>query len=232
MQIRFGSIVTDGRGKLGGHVYARNRGGSYVRTLTVPNNPQTSAQMSQRGLFAQITSSWSDLTDVQREAWKDFSDLHPQTNKVGQQIILSGKAMFQKVNLNVQQLGAGIITTPFVGGLGDPATVLEFEFQQPTTAGELFQLAYDVQVGDELGFVIEMTPPVSPGTSYVKNLYRVLSVGNGLNPTATISQSEYEAVFGVIQTGQKVYARISSVNEQGFKLIQDQIEAIMQEPTA
>jgi len=44
MKIKFGSIVVNGSGKLGGHVYSSNRGGNYVRTLATPSNPQTPAQ--------------------------------------------------------------------------------------------------------------------------------------------------------------------------------------------
>ena len=39
MKIKFGSEVVDGRGKIGGHVYSKNKGGAYKRTKVTPSNP-------------------------------------------------------------------------------------------------------------------------------------------------------------------------------------------------
>ena len=42
-KIKFGMMMTDASGKLGGQVFSKNRGGSYVRTKVTPTNPQTAA---------------------------------------------------------------------------------------------------------------------------------------------------------------------------------------------
>ena len=65
-KIKFGMMMTDASGKLGGQVFSKNRGGSYVRTKVTPTNPQSTAQMSIRGIFASISSRWSSLTEAQR----------------------------------------------------------------------------------------------------------------------------------------------------------------------
>jgi len=44
MKMKFGAIVVDGRGKIGGHVASKNRGGAYLRTKVTPSNPQTGYQ--------------------------------------------------------------------------------------------------------------------------------------------------------------------------------------------
>ena len=50
MKIKWGALVVDGRGKLGGHVAAQNRGGSYLRTKVTPSNPQTTFQTGVRSM--------------------------------------------------------------------------------------------------------------------------------------------------------------------------------------
>ena len=50
--IKFGMMMTDARGKLGGHVLSKNRGGNYVRTNNVPSNPQSNFQTGVRAAFA------------------------------------------------------------------------------------------------------------------------------------------------------------------------------------
>ena len=56
-KIKFGMMMTDARGKLGGQVFSKNKGGAYVRTKVTPSNPQTIAQTTRRALFAAI---WSE----------------------------------------------------------------------------------------------------------------------------------------------------------------------------
>lgn len=45
-KIKFGMMMTDARGKLGGQVFSKNRSGSYVRTKVTPVNPQTTTQQN------------------------------------------------------------------------------------------------------------------------------------------------------------------------------------------
>ena len=71
MLIKFGSIVTRGSGKLGGHVFSRNRGGAYIRTNQTPSNPQTAFQQSGRATFTELTQGWSALTQNERDSWNN-----------------------------------------------------------------------------------------------------------------------------------------------------------------
>jgi len=42
--IKFSAIVSDARGKIGGNVFSRNKGGSYIRSYVKPINPSTPKQ--------------------------------------------------------------------------------------------------------------------------------------------------------------------------------------------
>jgi hypothetical protein len=44
MKMKFGAIVTEGRGKIGGHVASKNKSGAYLRTKVTPVNRQSVAQ--------------------------------------------------------------------------------------------------------------------------------------------------------------------------------------------
>ena len=59
MKLKFGAIVTDGRGKIGGHVASKNRSGAYLRTKVTPSNPNTVAQVQVRSILASLSQSWS-----------------------------------------------------------------------------------------------------------------------------------------------------------------------------
>src|SRR3972149_5825724 len=83
MKIKFGSILTDGRGKLGGQVYARNRSGAYVRNKVTPNNPQSGFQSTARARLAGFSEGWRGLTQAQRDAWNAAGPDFPKTNQFG-----------------------------------------------------------------------------------------------------------------------------------------------------
>ena len=47
-KVLFSALISDMRNKLNGSVFAKNRGGSYLRTKVTPVNPQTVAQVHKR----------------------------------------------------------------------------------------------------------------------------------------------------------------------------------------
>lgn len=210
MIIKFGSIVTDGRGKLGGHVYAKNRGGNYVRTGTVPNNPQTSAQMAVRASFGQFSSMWSALTESQRNAWAEQAREHPRTNSVGTEIILSGKAYFQSVNQNLSTIGEPMIEAPVE--YDQPNSVLELS----VTFDETGRLGIEgLADDDENPIVVLASPPVSAGTSYIKNRLRVLDIVSPSSGQFGVNEAVYNALFGLPPVGSKVFAAAYAVSSSG-----------------
>ncbi len=111
MKIKFGSFIVAGSGKIGGHVASKNRGGSYLRTKVTPNNPQTVAQMTVRGIFASISSAWSSLTQGQRDSFDGFVAAYSTTDIFGDIRNPSGKNLYQRLNQNLENTGQGLITT-------------------------------------------------------------------------------------------------------------------------
>jgi hypothetical protein len=63
-------------GKLGGSVYARNRGGAYVRAYARNINPNTDAQNGARNSFGVASSSYHTLTPEQKSLWNEFASIY------------------------------------------------------------------------------------------------------------------------------------------------------------
>jgi hypothetical protein len=66
-------ILGELSGKLGGNVFARNKGGSYVRGWVKPTNPKTGAQMAVRSAFSSAATAWQNLSDEQKSAWNQYA---------------------------------------------------------------------------------------------------------------------------------------------------------------
>lgn len=102
-----GGGVAEARGKLGGVIFSRNLGGTYMKTMAVPTNPATILQGNVRADFAQLASEWNlSLTPTQRDAWIEYAAATPFTNSLGQVINLTGMNWY--IKLNAVRLQAGL----------------------------------------------------------------------------------------------------------------------------
>ena len=87
MKAKFGAIVVDGRGKIGGHVATKNKSGSYFRTKVTPVNPQSASQNSVRSRLATRAQAWKGLTAAQRTSWNAAVNDFQRTNIFGDTVI-------------------------------------------------------------------------------------------------------------------------------------------------
>jgi hypothetical protein len=210
-KIKFGMMMTDASGKLGGQVFSKNRGGSYVRTKVTPTNPQTTAQMLIRGIFASISSAWSSLTEAQRNSWNGFVQDYARTDVFGDLRNPSGKALFQRLNQNLEvSEQAQLLVCP------SPA---EVPFANLTSASaDVSDASFDVDyAGNTTGskVVVWATPSMSQGTKFIKNKLRKLDVFVGANAGTLNIQAAYVARFGAPVAGANIYVGVKVINVNG-----------------
>lgn len=210
--------VTEISGKAGGTVFSRGRGGAYVRNRVVPSNPQTVAQQAVRAIFGAISSAWRNLTAEQRDEWNAITADYPTQNRLGETKILSGKALFQKLNMNLLEAGQSLATSPSAPqGVNGPVSIkgvgIDVDGSDLSATAEV-DLA---TAGDNSSIVVfEATPPLSPG---VKNanakfvrFYQMTAVSSVAKALAEPFGAAYVAVFGLPAVGSQIQLRVFSVN--------------------
>lgn len=84
-----GGVFGQMSGKLGSLVFARNRGGNYVRSFVKPIDPMTVAQLNARNNFGISASNYHSLDPTLKTAWKEFA-LNTFNPKTGTQGVPSG----------------------------------------------------------------------------------------------------------------------------------------------
>lgn len=91
-------------GKLGGQVYARNKGGAYVRSYVKPTNPKTNQQLLTRSGFSDATKAWYGLTSAEQGGWNGYAvtTFKPKKGKVG--VTYSGANAFVSLRNSTVQL--------------------------------------------------------------------------------------------------------------------------------
>jgi hypothetical protein len=222
-KIKFGMMMTDASGKLGGQVFSKNRGGSYVRTKVTPTNPQTTAQMTVRGIFASISSAWSSLTEASRLSFNNLVGDYGTTDIFGDLHNPSGKALFQRLNQNLEISEQAQITVcvppeavPFANlasAIGDASTSeLEVITTGNTTGSKLVYWA---------------TPQLSQGTTFVKNRLRQFLVEEGNDGTTSDVGAAYEAKFGALSAGANIYIGVRVINANGQASPLETVKAVI-----
>lgn len=222
--IKLGAFVTEVSGKVGGSIFSRNKGGAYVKNRVVPLNPDTNFQSAVRAIFASISQAWSGLTQNQITAWNNAVGDFPYQNRLGEKKTLSGKALFQRLNDNLLNIGESLITD--VPAPDAPSSVIASNEAPVFDIGTGDAFSFELQLSESTSnakAVLECTAPLTPGTNNANNRFRKLAVSSALSAATTVDEEDfaataadlvdaYEARFGTPAVGEKVKFRVKIVS--------------------
>jgi hypothetical protein len=210
-KIKFGMMMTDARGKLGGQVFSKNRSGAYIRTKVTPTNPQSTFQSAVRQSFGAFSQAWSGLTDAQRTAWDGAVSQWSTTDIFGDLKNPTGKNLYLRLNQQATQAGFSSFTavpakTEMVEGI---ITSSEFGIAAGTIT------VPGVNTSGTGRLILSATPVLSQGTSFVKNKLRDIynSSTGGYGPVTVANN--YIARFGAPTIGDNTFVGVKYVLSSG-----------------
>lgn len=209
-KIKFGMMMTDARGKIGGQVFSKNRGGAYVRTKVTPSNPQTSYQSGVRGALTSFAQGWRDLTEAQRLSWNGAVNNFTGTDVFADVKIPSGINLYTKLNLNLENAGqAPINTAPLPGSTGYfTSASITAAAGVPTL--DIAYVASGLAAGQTV--IVEATAPMSPGIYSAKNRFRKIGTFAGGAASPFDALADYTTKFGSLVAGQKIMVRMKPID--------------------
>ena len=211
--LEFGDI----RGSVGGRVYSRNRYGPYIRGRVKPVNPNTARQQAARLNFSDCAVQWSNvLTPVQRTAWNLYAASVSVTNRLGQQIFLSGFNMYLRSNSAILQVpGTKVSAGPTIFTL--PGADAQF-VPSISEATQLISVVFDDTrdwVDEDAGLLyIYMSQPRSPGRSFIGGPFRFAGAESGDSTTPPTSPFTVAVPFVVVEN-QRVIVEARIGREDG-----------------
>lgn len=209
MKIKWGALVVDGRGKIGGHVSSKNRAGSYLRTKVVPVNPQTASQSLVRSFVSTLSRAWAGLAEAERGAWNAAVEAWKRTDVFGDLKSPSGFNLYMRLNLNLLGIGESALDTPPA-----PADTPNLEsITLSGVAGTSLSLAYvDGTVTAAQEVIVEATAGMSAGKTYAKNAFRKIASFAGGTVSPFVATSAYTTKFGSVPAaGNKVFFRVKTI---------------------
>jgi len=206
-KIKWGALVTDGRGKIGGQVLSKNKYAAYLRNKVTPVNPNTNAQQNVRSLFAQLAQGWRALSQAQRDQWNLVAPDFTRSNIFGDNVPLSGYNLYMRLNSNLNAISEATISTPpaltEVPGIGGLSVVVDNSSQSVTlswTSGNT-----DAAVVHQ----VFATAALSPGKNFVSSELRQIGLIAAGTASPAVVSADYLAKFGLVgAVGQKVFIQV------------------------
>jgi len=210
--IRPGAVVGQISGRVGGVVFARNRGGAYVRNGPAPVQPRTIYQTQVRNALSTASSAWDGLTEDQRKAWSEWAKLNPIKNRIGETVTLQGNAAFVELNSRLARLGiAPVAATPAVGA---PAGLLTLSLNADIGAGAFEAVFTPNPLGANQRIVIEGCNTRATAVEFIENRLVLVTAGAAASTSPMDIQAAFEARLGTLAVGDHVWIRAYIIDDR------------------
>ena len=210
-KVKFGLGVAEIRNKIGGSVFSRNKGGSYIRTKVTPLNPQSVAQVAARNLLTSLAQEFRSLSQEQITAWNSATAQWSTTDIFGDAVIPTGLALYVRLNSNIANAGGVAITVPPSPVGAAPIVDLSLT---ATATGDVFDLAFTpATVPANHTMYVESTSMLSPGINNANSKFRFIGAANAAAASPADLFTEQTTKFGSLVAGQKVYVRAKFINK-------------------
>lgn len=109
--VKFGAIVTDMKGKLGGHVFQGSKGGATMRTKSTKQVGRElkmksagahipGIDMTWPSVLSRVASTWRNLTPSAKASWENLVGTWTFTNRFGDVVNRNGYSIFTACNMN------------------------------------------------------------------------------------------------------------------------------------
>lgn len=203
------SMIGEMSGSMGGITASHNAGGSYFRKRVIPVNAQTPKQTAVREAFSFLSKAFGTLLSAaQQLAWKTFSTSHPMPNRLGFAKVLSGIAMYKKLNGILTQAGFDVITDPPVDL--DVSSSVSMEITAAVAAGNAIELTYAPVLGATEALYVSGVVNISPGINNANSLRKFVGV-SGLAEASPFTMT-LPAEFGNLTEGKKISLKVRRVS--------------------
>jgi hypothetical protein len=212
--VKYGSIVTDMKGKVGGQTFKGTKAGGVLQNNATPvKGAKLTKADAGRAInpyvnMAAVSSSWRALSDSQRSDWNGAAPSFPFKNKFGVLYTASGYQLYVSCNLNSFILGGPQITVP-----PDPTELVPC----PTwtfgdmTAGGFSVLAVDA-TDVAYKYAVYATPSYSKGRAFEIGRSKLICIMTAAQFEAEFTiETFYKNIFGPAAAGQKIWVLIEPI---------------------
>ena len=216
--IKFGSIITDGRGSLGGSTIQSDRSGHIWRNKPLPLKSRSPAQSLIRSYNKTMQAGWRSLSEPNKRIWNDYPKINHIFNRSGEKHPLSGHSLWMKyqyaylsnhipflsnpANYLTEPLGPELISN---NNFSSPA---DWSLNPESSINGGFLFAHAPLIGNGYSFIAcpGINVPKSYRVTYSSfNLVPLCRYGNGWSPSPSFKSGIYYAVYTPLGNSNSFY---------------------------
>lgn len=186
-------------GRIGGTVFSRNRGGSYIRNGSKPAVVLTDKALRYKAIFTAASQAWTALSSAQQLAWTVWARTQSKVNRLGRSITLSGQAQYIGLTSRILALGETPADTPPTAVAPAPAVPTGFTVDSGSGDTELTFTTSPLGATEHLW--IRGAKVNSAGINNVENLLTEVLLSAAAATSPADLEDELIAAFGPLQTG-------------------------------
>lgn len=205
-QVKYGAIITDMKGKAGGHVFKGTTAGGVMQSKASPlTGTSASGKLTKadagrviraQANTAENATTWRDLSSAQQLAWTAAAPNFPFYNKFGMPYVPSGYQLYMSVNNNMLNIGEAKLTAPPSPSELTPTPA----FTIATGVGPaLLMLDGDIPLGYKL--VLYATSNQSTGRSLEKGRLKAIGIYDDPSLFPLNITAQYVNVYGSVPSG-------------------------------
>lgn len=213
--IKMGVAVAQISGSISGTTFARNRGGAYMRNRTTGLNPQSTRQTAVRALLASLSNTWSTvLTQSARSGWEAYAATVPWTNRLGEQIFLTGQNRFVQANSILLAASVSLRVDPPDSLTAGPSFTPSLLVDPSDDTVDVVNFGSLDRTNDSGAFLLQSSPAQNPGVNFFKSPFRQFYATAVGAATPTIPVEDLPAAFP-FAAGQAVFLRHAYCTDDG-----------------
>ena len=212
--IKMGAIVTDIKGKLGGHVFQKGNQSRVLKTGGKPRITRSDTFKQKSANLATVRQDWSSLSGAQKNDWNKKASEFNFQNAFSDYLQYNGYQFFLKVNCTRLLIALPVLTNP-------AGIILDLGITNPTGA--------EVNLSNSTYRTIGSSS-IAPYVNLI-SVQRVSHTGRKIDPNRFVSFSssvgfpgsnnvrfvQLQNVIGPIASGDIIYIGVQSISQWGFK---------------
>lgn len=220
--VKYGAIVTEIKGKIGGTVFQGGISGPVAGnkahisktsvTLGKQQRSTSSKLITQHNNLALVATNWKNLTDTQRTAWNGAAVNFPFITKFGEAYTGSGFQLYMQMAINALTQSLGLITdppTPATLAVAAPFTI------SAVTGTDTYKISTTVSVLTTV--VLYASSSLSPGLALAPSMLKAIAI---LTPDTVFPldvTAAYKNVFGTIPTSSTTWWRCTPLSQLDYR---------------
>jgi hypothetical protein len=209
-KIKFGAVITDSRGHIGGVAYKWSRYGNIASRVVTPVHHMTPATQRARTFFALYSQRWwSVLTSTQRDDWRALAAANPRPNVWGTEFPLTGHALFIGVNSLLRTAGFAAVDDAPASQTVVPLSTMTLSVTAPNVATVTFT---PTPLPSDHVLYIRGRSNFSPGVLNIAGLTSFVDVSATEETSTYDLSSAWLARFGNIISGRQCAILASTLN--------------------